>query len=75
MESYGKEEIKNPLISIKIRENPVSVVIKDENAIPSKFKTEKTTITVNKNAIKLAAKDGEIIDGIELVRTKKLAIK
>ena len=75
MESYGKDEIKNPLISIKIRENPISVVIKDENAIPSKFKTEKTTITVNKNAIKLAAKDGEIIDGIELVRTKKLAIK
>ena len=77
MQNFGKEEIKNPLISIKVRENPVSVVVKDENAVPAQFKTEKTTVTVNKNAIKLAMKENTDlkIDGIEFVRTKKLDIK
>ena len=77
MQNFGKDEIKNPLINIKVRENPLSVVVKDEKAVPMQFKTEKTTVTVNKNAIKLAMKeDAELkIDGIELTRTKKLSIK
>lgn len=77
MQNFGKEEIKNPLINIKVRENPVSVIVKDENAVPVQFKTEKTTITVNKNAIKLAMKENSElkIDGVELTRTKKLSIK
>ena len=75
MKEFGKDEIKNPLLTIKVRENPLSVVIKNEEAVPAQFKTEKTTITVNKNAIKLAYKDGEAIDGVEFVRTKKLSIK
>lgn len=32
-------------------------------------------ITVNKNAIKLAYKEGAAIEGVEFVRTKKLTIK
>ena len=77
MQNFGKDEIKNPLINIKVRENPVFVVVKDEKAVPMQFKTEKITVTVNKNAIKLAMKeDAELkIDGIELTRTKKLSIK
>ena len=77
MQNFGKDEIKNPLINIKVRENPVSVVVKDEGAVPAQFKIEKTTVTVNKNAIKLAMKENSDlkIDGIELTRTKKLAIK
>ena len=77
MQNFGKDEIKNPLINIKVRESPVSVVVKDEKAVPMQFKTEKTIVTVNKNAIKLAMKeDAELkIDGIELTRTKKLSIK
>lgn len=75
MQNFGKEEIKDATISIKVRENPISVVIKDENLVPAQFKTEKTTITVNKNALKLAHKDGAEFDGVEFVRNKKLAIK
>ena len=77
MQNFGKEEIKNALISIKVLENPVSVVVKNEDAVPAQFKTEKITVTVNKNAIKLAMKENTDlkIDGIELVRAKKLAIK
>ena len=75
MEEFGKDEIKNPLLTIKVRENPLSVVIKNEDAVPAQYKSEKTTITVNKNAIKLAYKDGAAIDGVEFIRTKKLTIK
>ena len=75
MTSFGKDEVKDSLINIKIKENPISVVIKDESKIPSIFKSEKTTVTVNKNAIKLAYKDGSLIDGVEFVRNKKLSIK
>ena len=75
MKEFGKDEIKNPLLTIKVRENPLSVVIKNEEAVPAQFKTEKTTITVNKNAIKLAYKEGSTIEGVEFIRTKKLSIK
>lgn len=75
MQNFGKDEIKNSLINIKVRENPISVVIKDEEKIPSQFKTEKVTITVNKNALKLAHKDGAEFEGVEFVRNKKLSIK
>ena len=75
MKEFGKDEIKNPLLTIKVRENPLSVVIKNEEAIPAQFKSEKTTITVNKNAINLAYKEGTAIEGVEFVRTKKLSIK
>lgn len=75
MENFGKLEIKDSLLSVKIRENPISVVVKYEDAIPSQFKATKTTTTVNKNALKLAFKEGAKIEGVEFVRTKKLAIK
>ena len=75
MKEFGKDEIKNPLLTIKVRENPLSVVIKNEEAVPAKFKIEKTTVTVNKNAIKLAYKEGAAIEGVEFIRTKKLTIK
>lgn len=77
MQSFGKLEIKNPVIVIKVRENPVSVLVKDECLVPDTFKSERTTVSVNKNAIKQAMKDDEglVVAGIELVRTKKLVIK
>lgn len=75
MKSFGKTEIKNTLLNIKIQQNPISVVIKDEAKIPSIYKTEKTTVTVNKNALKLAHKEGAEIEGVDFIRTEKLSIK
>ena len=75
MKSFGKTEIKNPLLNIKIQQNPISVVVKDEEKIPSIYKTEKTTVTVNKNALKLAHKEGAEIEGVDFIRTEKLSIK
>lgn len=76
MQEFGKEEIKNPILSIKVRENPLSTVIKDESLVPNEYKTEKTTITVNKAALKAKFTElGEMIPGVEFIRTKKLSFK
>jgi len=75
METFGKTEIKNPLLTIKVKENPASLIVENEELIPEKFKAKKEVVTVNKNAIKQALKDGESIDGVKLINTKKLSIK
>lgn len=74
MIEFGVSEIDDPVLSIKIKENPWSVVIKDESKVPAEFKREKTVVEVDKRAL---LKDREKIDfeGIEFVRTKKLAFK
>lgn len=75
MQNFGKEEIKDATISIKVKENPVSVLIHDENLIPAQYKKEKLTVTVDKVALKKANAEGFEIEGAEFVRNKKLAIK
>lgn len=74
MIEFGVSEIDDPVLSIKVKENPWSVVIKDESKVPAEFKREKTVVEVDKRAL---LKDREKIDfeGIEFVRTKKLAFK
>lgn len=74
MIEFGVSEIDDPVLSIKIKENPWSVVINDESKVPAEFKREKTVVEVDKRAL---LKDRENIDleGIEFVRTKKLAFK
>lgn len=75
MQNFGKEEIKDATISIKVKENPVSVLIHDENLIPSQYKKEKVSVTVDKIALKKANAEGIEIEGAVFVRNKKLAIK
>ena len=75
MESFGKLEIKNPLLSIKVKENPPSLIVERDDLVPEKFKTKKEVVSVNKNAIKQALKDGEVVEGVKLINTKKLSIK
>ena len=75
MEAFGKTEIKNPLLTIKVKENRPSLIVEREDLVPDKFKAKKEVVTVNKDAIKQALKDGETIDGVKLINTKKLTIK
>lgn len=53
----------------------VSVGILDEDAIPAKWITTKTTSAPNKIAIKKALQAGEEIKGVELVEKDNLQIK
>ena len=74
MIEFGVSEIDDPVLSVKVKENPWSVIVKDESKVPAEFKREKTVVEVDKRAL---LKDREKIDfeGIEFVRTKKLAFK
>lgn len=82
MRAMGKTKFKTDLFSYGIRKNPVSVKIGDERAFIEaceksgrddflRYKPE-----INRTAIKNAIlKDGEIIDGAEIVQTERLDIK
>ena len=75
MQSFGKTEIKDPILSIKVRDNPPSVIVEDEDLIPNDYKKEKITITVDKTKIKSAFKAGEEIAGANIVNSQRLEFK
>jgi hypothetical protein len=74
MLTFGVEEIKDPVLSVKVRQNPWSVVVKDEDKIPSEFKKEKTVVEVDKRAL-LQSRESLECEGVEFVRTQRLAFK
>lgn len=83
MRAMGKTKFKTDLFSFGIRKNPASVRIGDERAFIEnceksgrddflRYKQPEINRTAVKNAI---LKDGEIIDGAEIVQTERLDIK
>ena len=83
MRSMGKTKFKTDLFSFGIRKNPASVRIVDERTFIEdceksgrddllRYKQPEINRTAVKNAI---LKDGEIIDGAEIVQTERLDIK
>ncbi len=75
MLQFGKKEIKNPILSIKVRDNPMSVIIENEDAVPIAYKKEKVTVSVDKTAIKKAFQVGETVEGVNIVNSQRLEIK
>lgn len=59
MKRIGKSSIKSDLFTIKIRNNPPSVVLRNENLVPDKFKITKTETKVDKKALKDFLKHNE----------------
>lgn len=59
MKRIGKSSIKSDLFTIKIRNNPPSVVLRDENLVPDEFKITKTETKVDKKALKEYLKHNE----------------
>lgn len=74
MLTFGVDEIKDAILSVKVRQNPWSVVVKDEDKIPSEFKKEKTVVEVDKRAL-LQSREYLECEGVEFVRTQRLAFK
>lgn len=83
MRAIGKIKFKTDLFSFGICKNPASVKIGDEKAFIEacersgrddflRYKQPEINKTAIKNAI---LKDGEIIDGAEIVQTERLDIK
>ena len=76
MEQMNLGEIKTPLISLSIQNNPPSLYIFDEPAIPTKYFTFiPEHYEIDKKAVKDALKDGVVINGCELQQKKGLRIK
>jgi len=66
--------IRGDLISFQLKKNPPSLVVHDESKIPEKFIDTVITRKVDKAAIKQAIKQGEIIEGCEMVQGESLSV-
>lgn len=81
-----KENIKNSMIvsgvksietnthKFTVKNNPGSVVIVDDQMIPSEYKKEKVTVTIDKTAIKKAIEWGQEIHGANMSYSQTLLI-
>lgn len=74
MQRIGKSSIKSDLFTIKIRNNPPSVVLRDENLVPDEFKITKTETKVDKKALKEYLKNNTV-DYAYLEHKQSLMIK
>ena len=67
MQALNITKIETPVGKIQVAKSPISIDIIDENKIPQEYKTEVTTIKIDKNKIKENFKEtGEIIDGVKI---------
>ena len=76
MQRAGIPKIECLHFRIAVRDNPESVVIDDEDAIPIDYKREVPAhYAPNKAAMKAAMNDGFVIPGAHLARTQRIEIK
>lgn len=61
--------------SVKLRSNPPSVVIYNEDTIPNDFKHAVISTKIDKIGIKKAIQEGKEVEGAELVHTRRIDIK
>lgn len=63
------------IFKLSIRKNAPSVNVVDIKAIPKNFIKTEVVETVDKMEIKKALKNGEIIEGVELISSESISIK
>lgn len=69
-------EIKSsPMFLIKLKDNPPSVIIENENDIPNQYKNIEVIEKIDKMAIKKSLSNGEPVPGARLEQKKSLSIK
>lgn len=74
MNGIGLTKVEGKLFKISFRKSKVVKVL-DETKIPKEFIKIKETETISKTDLGKALKNGEIIEGAELVENKSLQIK
>lgn len=72
MINFGVDEIKDPILGIKIKNNPLSVLVRDIDLLPEEYKRTKITVEDDKTKLK---QDKPEIEGVEFVNTRKLVLK
>jgi hypothetical protein len=75
MQRTGITKIECPHFAIQLKTNPPAVVIENEDVINDKFKVSKTTVSIDKKAIKSAIDAGEIVEGAKLESGQRVEIK
>lgn len=68
-------KIKGKLFTFTIAKNPASVNIIDESYIPEEYIRVEVVKTVDKTKLKEALKNGERIDGAELIQREGLRVR
>ncbi|MFR9240988.1 MAG: siphovirus Gp157 family protein [Clostridium baratii] len=74
MNGIGLNKIEGKLFRISFRKSK-AVRILDETKIPKEFIKVKTTETISKTELSKALKNGEIVEGAELIENRSLQIK
>ena len=72
--AHDEKKVETARISMSFRSSE-QVSILDETKIPKEYLTEKITISPDKTAIKKAIKDGQTVEGCEIVKKQNLQIK
>lgn len=75
MEKLNLPEINTTIGKIKIKKNPVSVDVYDENKINKKYFTEKITKSISKTKIKEDLEKGIAVKGARLIQKTKVDFK
>ena len=70
----GETKVSDPFVALSFRKS-VSVVVDDQEALPTDCITQKVTYTPNKTAIKKAIQAGEQVTGAHLSENRNLQIK
>jgi hypothetical protein len=68
LDAMGSAKIERPGATVSRRPGSLSVLITDEEAIPTQLRTVKTIVTPDKAAIKAQIEAGETVPGAALVR-------
>lgn len=74
LRTTGKQKVEAGTFTFAIQNNPPSVDILSESAIPRKYLIKQEP-TIDKTAIKQALKDGEVVPGAEMKQTESLRIR
>lgn len=76
MQEVGTHKIKSSIATYYIRKNQGSVKIKNEELVPSHFKTTKTEEVIDKRELKAAIEKGEVPEFVATIEhSKSLIIK
>lgn len=72
MERLEIEKLNAGVFQIALQNSPESVEVEDESKIPAKYWITTTTKAIDKNAIKSALKNGDMVSGASLKQSKHL---
>ncbi|MCA1602812.1 MAG: siphovirus Gp157 family protein [Acidobacteria bacterium] len=75
IERTGMGKIKNCYLTLRIQNNPPSVVVENEGLVPEQFKRTETVTNLLRAEIARALKDGQLVEGARLQRSTRLVIQ